>query len=41
MDSFIDININESSTSDLDKNKSFIEEPVVQISFDRVAASHQ
>ena len=41
MDSVIDININESSTSDLDKNKSVIEEPVVQIPFDRVDASHQ
>ena len=41
MDSFTDINNNESSTSDFFKNKSFIEEPVVQIPFDRVAASHQ
>ena len=41
MDSVIDTNINESSTSDLDENKSFIEEPIVQIPFNRVAASHQ
>jgi hypothetical protein len=41
MDSIIDINTNSSSTSDRDKNKPSIEEPVVQIRFDRVAVSHQ